>query len=470
MELFAWQKEVREICKTRDSFALFCDPGTGKSFATISILKDKLELDPTLKVLIFAPPVVCNNWKHELIKFYPEVDRSKILVADAETRKKLPDLSKYQIIIINYQAFQCPKKSYANFFGKWYPNFLIIDESHMCKSYSAKRTKNIIEFCKYAKYRYILSGSPLLNNEMDVYSQFLLMNQGKTFGDNFFVFRARYFYNVMEGRGVTFPKYVPIKSKMPELYEKIKENSYRITLKEVVDLPPLVESTIKIPMHPSVRKVYNDLRDEFIAFIDDKAVVAQTAMTKALRLMQVCTGHYVTDEKEVKTLNHNSKLEALENFIQDNIDIHKKIIIWCSFKHDYKIIGQMLTENKIKHVFITGEQSTKEKEESVQAFQNGDAQVVVGNRKSGGVGINLVAAPCSIVFSKTFDLADEIQSSARNYRKGSEIHEKVLQYDLVYEDSIDEKITLALALKGKMMHNLSASDIASLIKTEGRSI
>lgn len=441
-----WQEKFVKMCREGTNYACFAQPGCGKTYAMITVIMEKLkEFD--LKILVVCPPVVIKNWKDEIAKFYPNYPQSKILCADAETRKKKPDLSKYQIIVTNYNTFSDRKKSYNSFFKNWKPHLVVLDESHQIKSHTSLRTKNIIEFCKEAPYKYILSGTPILNGPMDAYSQFLFLDNGETLGNNFFVFRATYFYNVMEGRGVTFPKYVPIKSKLPVLSEKIMSKSVRVTLQECTDLPPLIKHTFKVPMHESVRKIYKELKEEFITMVDEEAVIAQTAMTKALRLMQICSGHYVTSEGELRTLPHNNKLDYLRDFIEDTLEIHNKIIIWCAFKHDYKIIGDMLKIMKVDHVFLTGEQSTKQKEESIQAFQHGTAQVIVANRKAGGIGTNLTAAPVSITFSKTFDLADELQSQARNYRKGSEIHEKILQYDLVYEGSVEERITKVLAEK-----------------------
>lgn len=464
MNLFNWQKEVVQTCRTQPNYAIFAEMGTGKTLTAITIIMDKLkEMD--LRVLVVCPPVVIKNWKDEIAKFYPNYPQSKILCADADTRKKKPDLSKYQICITNYHTFSCRKKSYNQFFENWKPHLVVLDESHQIKSYSAQRTKNIIDFCKDAPYKYILSGTPILNGPMDAFSQFLFLDGGKTLGSNFYVFRASYFYNVMEGRGVTFPKYVPIKSKLDNLSKKIMSKAFRITQKECIDLPPLIKHTFKVEMHPKVRDFYRDLKEEFIAMMNDEAVVAQTAVTKALRLMQICAGHYVTSEGEIRTIEHNNKLDKLEEFIEDTLEIYNKIIVWCSFKHDYKIIGDMLTKNKIEHVFLTGEQSTKQKEQSIDSFQNGSAKVIIANRKAGGIGVNLTSAPVSIIFSKTFDLADELQSRARNYRKGSEIHERILQYDLVYENSIEERISKVLAEKHEMSDTIiDVNTIVNIIK------
>ena len=100
---------------------------------------------------------------------------------------------------------------------------------------------------------------------------------------------------------------------------------------------------------------------------------------------------------------------------------------------------------------MTGEQSASEKRESELAFQNDpEVRVIIANRAAGGVGVNLVAASYSIVYSRNFSLAEELQSEARNHRGGSQIHEKIVKIDLAIKDSLDEIVLDALRNKNQI--------------------
>jgi SNF2 family DNA or RNA helicase len=115
------------------------------------------------------------------------------------------------------------------------------------------------------------------------------------------------------------------------------------------------------------------------------------------------------------------------------------------------VIMTLKTDRKEKFVTITGDQDSKEKQEAIDAFQN-DPEVkrVIANRKAGGIGISLTAASISVIVSRTFSLEEEIQAQARNYRNGSQIHDKITEISLIMEDSIEEKVVEALQNKQKI--------------------
>jgi len=171
-------------------------------------------------------------------------------------------------------------------------------------------------------------------------------------------------------------------------------------------------------------------------------------MTKALRLLQICSGFVTADDGSIVEIKDNPRIKATRELLETIIDEGEKCILWASFIHDYKQLSRMLDDMKIKYVMLTGGQDGKEKDQSIYDFQNDKSvRVVIANRKSASEGITLTKARYSIVFSRNFSLAEEIQSKARNYRKGSEIFSSIIKYDLAMKDSIDFK-TLE-ALKGK---------------------
>jgi SNF2 family DNA or RNA helicase len=115
------------------------------------------------------------------------------------------------------------------------------------------------------------------------------------------------------------------------------------------------------------------------------------------------------------------------------------------------MITSLCKKLKIKSVMLTGKQSTKEKQEAIDSFQEDqEVRVMIANRKAGGTGITLTAASYSIIYSRDVSLANEIQSEARNYRKGSEVHEKITKIDLITPDTVEEKVLHALTTKQKI--------------------
>jgi SNF2 family DNA or RNA helicase len=463
---YQWQVEGfrKFVDHNLSSMALLADVGVGKTAEAILLLRYLgLHKIPDMKVLIIGPGVVIYNWKNEIIKYCTSKDELGPIypLAEAAKRKsKMKDIVKYPgpgVVITNYESFD--SEEFCKLLSIWKPDVIVGDELHRIKSYKSKRAKAVVRLREdVAKYAIGLTGSAILNSPMDLFQQWKFLDCGITFGRNFFDFRNYYFSDENAGwshKPGHFPKWVPRPELFSALSENIQHNSIRVVKSECMDLPPYIEETIKLEMSPKQRRAYEQMHKDFIAFVDNGgdrpvAVVAQLALTKALRLMQIASG-FVQAEGEQTELDFsdNPKLDAVEKIIEDNPD--QKIIVWCSYKANYRAIAQRLESRGIKFVFLTGEQDAKEKQASIDAFQTDpDVRVIVANRKAGGIGVNLTAASISVVFSRNFSLEEEIQSDGRNYRGGSQIHERITKINLIMEGTIEEQIGLALKNKQKI--------------------
>jgi SNF2 family DNA or RNA helicase len=189
------------------------------------------------------------------------------------------------------------------------------------------------------------------------------------------------------------------------------------------------------------------MKRDFIAYLNDQACVAQLAITKALRLLQILAGFVKLDSGEEVALKENPKLEALEEII-DDLPHGSKAIIWATFKENYRQISNMLVKKKIGFTSFHGEVKASERQANIDRFQTDpDCRFIIANQAAGGVGINLTAASYSIYYSRNFSLEQDLQSEARNYRGGSEIHEKITRIDIVCPNTIDEIVLDALTRK-----------------------
>lgn len=194
-ELWNHQKRAIEIAGNR--FALFFDPGTGKTRTAIELLKRAL----TKKAIIFAPLNVCRNWVNEL-KLYGVGDCPVYLVAGESRAKKLQTLENYKhddsgILICNTESLR--SKEYLGLLQQSNAGLVIADESHQFKSPTSLQTKGLISLCDNArvKYLYLLTGTPAPQGEMDLWSTFYLLNVTK---DSFYVWRKKHFMDKNERR------------------------------------------------------------------------------------------------------------------------------------------------------------------------------------------------------------------------------------------------------------------------------
>jgi len=216
-------------------------------------------------------------------------------------------------------------------------------------------------------------------------------------------------------------------------------------------LPDLIKKRVNVQLSKKQRTYYEQMKRDFVAFVKESQkegiVVAQLAVTKALRLQQIVSGFVMDEDGKVIEIEDNPRLKAVKELLQ-GLHTNHKVILWCSFKHDYKQLEKVCKELGLEPVFLTGEMNLRGKKDAMDRFNSDDkCRVIIANRRAGGIGVNLVAASYSIVYSRNFALADELQSEARNHRGGSQIHEKITKLDMCALDTIDELVLEALQNK-----------------------
>lgn len=452
-----WDHQVHAIrvAEVVPDLGLFMEQGTGKTRTMIEIMRRKYaKVNRLQKTLIIAPIIVCENWKHE-IKMYSKINPSDVVVLTGSGRSRVDlflkqvgtDLSKAKIIVTNYEAMLM--QDLYKLLMMWEPEILVCDESQRIKNPQSKRAKAVVQLADLTSNNFMLSGTPILNSAMDVFMQYRALDRGKTFGKNYFSFRNLYFVDKNAGMNKQnhFPNWVPRDSTYPELQEKMKKSAIRVLKKDCLDLPPLVRQQVLASLSPAQAKAYKEMYNEYITFIDahegPKAVVAQMAITKALRLQQIVTG-FAKDENGVVHRLDNPRLAVLEELLE-SLDPKAKVIIWAVFKENYSMIAELCEKLGRQYREIHGDVPQKAREQNLEDFRKDpDVNTIIMNQGAGGVGINLVEAGYSIYYSKGFKLEDDLQSEARNYRGGSEMHEKVTRIDIVAPGSIDELINEAL--------------------------
>lgn len=457
--LWEHQKRAIEFARDKDEIGLFYDVGTGKTRTALEIMlaKYKVEGRP-LRTLVVAPIIVLENWRREIQGFTDiEASQVQILIGSGAKRIKVFREAAFKnekplnkIFILNYESLLMD--ALMMYIASWRPELLIADEIHKAKSIKAKRTKALIRLADNSKYRIGLTGTPVLNSPMDLFSQFRILDKGETFGQNFFGFRHTYFHDKNAGMPSFkhFPNWQIKPGALDLMNQKVMKKAVHVKKQDCLDLPPLVKKTIYVELAKDQKKSYEELKADFITYISDKACVAQLAITKALRLQQIISGFIPLEEDSLHVFQQNPKLEALKELVQE-ISLHHKLIIWAVFKLDKELITAMLGSLKINYVTVTGDDSYDDKISSIDRFNHSsDCPVLVGHPGAAGVGVNLTAADVAIFYSRNFSLEHEEQAIARCYRAGSERHEKITRIDIVAKNTIDELILQALENKQKI--------------------
>lgn len=319
---------------------------------------------------------------------------------------------------------------------------------HNCKSPNSLQTKGLLDIEKGLKPKelYLLTGTPAPQGEIDLWSTFYLLGQTK---DNFFIWRKKNFDDKNERRRGTryyWPEYTVRRSAMFEFQKLLGECSLSANKNEVLDLPPLLRTVIYAPISGQQLRHYETM-EEFLMAIDSEGneLNASNVLTRTLRLQQILAGFL----GEIP-IENNTRLDALDSAIElTNRDYGKgeQFIIWTIFQPTYDQIAERLNKHGISHGFLTGRQSAAERFQYMEDFQSGKLRALIAHPKAGGVGVNLTAASFSIHYTRSYSLVDDLQAEARNYRGGSERHQRITRIDIVTPDTIDEDISTALREK-----------------------
>ena len=438
----------------KENFAYFMEMGTGKTKVLIdnmSMLYDKGKIDGAL---IIAPKGVVKTWyEQELPAHLPEhIENVTILWQSNITKsqqEKLDSLFEIEtalhILVMNVEAFSTDKGvKFAAKFLNSHKTLMAVDESTTVKTPTAKRTKNIIDLGKYAKYKRILTGSPVTKNPLDLYSQCEFLDPYLLDFTSYYAFRNRYAeMKTMHIRGRSIQVVNEFKN-LGELSDTLGNFSYRVLKEDCLDLPDKIFTKRHISLTPDQFKVYQQMKKQAIAVLNGKVTSTMTVLTQLMRLHQITCGHFTADDGTTQLLPNN-RISELMNILEET---EGKAIIWANYQRDVNQIIQAIVkeygeESVVDYYGLTPQD---ERQENIKKFQNGDeCRFLVGTPQTGGYGITLTKANTVIYFSNGYDLEKRLQSEDRAHRIGQK--KAVTYIDIICEDTVDEKIVKALREK-----------------------
>jgi SNF2 family DNA or RNA helicase len=437
-------------------YAYFMEMGTGKSkvlIDNIAMLYDKGGINAAI---IVAPKGVYRNWSEKEIPAHmpDHIEKHIGVWTPAPTLKQKKELMKLfevghdlKILIINVEAFSTKKGvAFVERFILGHQALIAVDESTTIKNPKAQRTKNLLKLAINTKYRRILTGFPVTQSPLDLYSQSSFLSPQLLGYTSFYSFQNRYAKLINRKMGTRSFRQVVGYQHLDELTKNVNEFSYRVLKKECLDLPDKVYQRREVELTPEQKKVYKELKDYAIAELDSHEVVSVTSvLTQILRLHQVVCGfvrHDNGEEVEVKS----NRLDELINVLEE---VQGKTIIWANYQYDIKRILKTLHNITGVDSVATyyGETPDQERQEIIRRFQdpNSDLQYLISNTQTGGYGITLTEASNVIYYSNNYDLEKRLQSEDRAHRIGQT--NKVTYIDLVAKGTVDEKIVKALRNK-----------------------
>ena len=430
-------------------FGELFEMGCGKTLTTIAAAGALYNLGKIDRVLVVAPTSVCSVWPHDLNQFATFPWEARVLLGDKKKRlKALNELENWpfkalRIAIINYESTH--RDGIFEALAAYKPDLIVCDESQRIKNPSAAQSKALHKLGDAAPFRMILSGTPVQNNAVDLYSQYRFLDPA-VYGANFYAFKNR--YCIMGGYG---QHQIVGYRNMDELVEKEHSVAYRVTKEECLDLPQQTFINRYVQFTDAEQAIYEQLRkSSFLELETGENVTATTILTMYLRLMQLTGGFLTADESTRPKQVNTAKLDALADIVDDYVvDAGKKLVIFARFRAEIAAIENLLRLRKIQYGSIYGDVPMEERGKIVEDFQtNPDTKVFVAQIQTAGLGITLHAASTAVFYSYDYNYANYAQALARIHRIGQ--HLPVTYIHLVVDGSIDEKILAALENKEDM--------------------
>ena len=381
--------------------------GLGKTIQTIAFLlsnKDK-------KSIVITPTALIYNWKNELEKFAPTLKVGLLHAAKSEREKILDNIDNYDVILTTYTTYKNDIDKYKNINF----DYCIIDEAQNIKNPDAIITKAIKNV--NAKVKFALTGTPIENNLMELWSIFDFIMPG-------------YLYNKSKFKSI----FVNNDKNIIELKNLIKPFILRRTIKEVItELPDKIEQKIIIDLEKEHKRAYKGYVNLITRKIKENNQDNITVFSYLTKLRQLC----LSPELMVKNYQgKNSKLDVLINIINDSSD--EKILVFSQFTKVLEVIGKRLNEENISYSYLDGKTSAKDRVKLVEEFNTNNNKVFLISLKAGGTGLNLTSANIVVHFDPWWNPAVEDQASDRAHRIGQKNVVNVIK--LIAKGTAEERV------------------------------
>lgn len=421
---FDHQKQMIKLALSHRQFAFFCEMGTGKTKAAIDtagILNYNGLVD---RVLIMCPKTLLEVWVEEIKK---NSNKDSIIISGTKKQRYNSLTKKSFYVIINYESFLYTLET-----DEWRRfDMTILDESTRIKSPKAGITKAVIKTFPHVKYKLILTGTPITQSPIDIYCQYDFLNPSFLNSRSFYAFRNT--YCIMGG----YMNYqITGYKRLPELKSKISKHSIQLKKEDCLDLPPKIYEKRYIEMNKEMEKQYKEMKKQYIIEYNDEYVTASIALVKLLRMQEILSGQYLKDQR------NNNKLIVLTEILNEIIG-ENQVVLWCRFRPSIFMLRQLASKMKVPYSCIFGDIIDRKKQ--IDDFQSGHTKLFIGQIQTGGMGITLTAGTHVIVYENTFSLQDRKQFEDRVHRPGQT--KKITYIDLIYKNTIDEKVLTAISNK-----------------------
>ena len=415
------------------------DMGLGKTIQTLSFLLKQKENGNQTPSLVVLPTSLVHNWCNEARKFAPALN---VLVhTGVGRRKELEYFTKFDLILTTYGIVRQDIKQLKDF-----PfHYVILDESQMIKNPESKTAKAIRKLV--SSYRLSLTGTPIENTVMDIWSQMAFLNPGLLGNEAFF---KRFYVTPIE-KNKDAKRSAKLKRIISPFILRRKKNQVE------QDLPPKIEKLQFCEMADEQEKLYEDIKNTYRNYLME--LISQNTLKKnklniltGLQKLRQIAIHPKLVEPDNFELKHSGKYKEVKRLLKQVIETEgSKVLIFSQFVKMLQLLRKDLDEEKIRYNYLDG--MTKDRQSQVDSFQKDESiKVFLISLKAGGVGLNLTAADYVFILDPWWNPAVENQAIDRSHRIGQK--RTVFYYKFITKDSIEEKIVALQRRKAKLSDDI----------------
>lgn len=449
-ELRAYQKAGYNWLNFLDDYnfggCLADDMGLGKTIQTLAFLQKQKEKRDNVTSLLVLPTSLVYNWQDEAKKFTPNLS---VMIYTGTNRLKRPELfNTVDLVITTYGIVRLD----TEILEKYYFNYVILDESQNIKNPNANISQDVRRL--KSRRKLILTGTPVENSTLDLWSQMTFINEGLLGSLNYFKKEFQ----------------IPIEKKKDEhkterLRNLVKPFILRRKKAQVAhELPDKIEKVVYCDMTDEQDKLYEETKSHYRNSILEQ--IEKNGMGKSsimilqglMKLRQIANHPRMQDETY---FGSSGKLEMFRELLANALDGDHKILVFSQFVKHLNIIKEELNSQNITFSYLDG--TTKDRKFEVETFQNNDnIKVFLISLKAGGVGLNLTAADYVFMLDPWWNPAIEAQAVDRAHRIGQK--NTVFNYKFITKNTVEEKILQLQNKKLKLVNDLISID-ESIIKT-----
>ena len=480
LQLMDHQKAGAIIAERYHKFAFFYDTGTGKTAMTLNIIAEKYNTEKARFLIVAPKPLIKNAWLDDAEKYFPDMRilplSANITLDDykhyysnwTSTEPKDPvwdrlylntqkiELSKdgllrrAQHFIINIDQNRSKEKA-EELLVRTGVNGLIIDESSILKNFDSKSSQRMRAISEEMDYVYLLSGKPAPNSPLEYFPQMKIVDPD-TFNMGFDAFKDKYFME--KGR---FKHVLKNQYSERDVTRMVGQRSIIVRKEECLDLPNTTAIERKVDLDEKTYHLYSKVLQNFVTEV--VSMDGQRASTKQMgklariaKLREIASGFFLDENDQLHV--SSEKNDDLIGLLEDEIGSEEQVIIWCNFQYEIETIERVLRDRN--HTVVTAYGKTKNVDESIQSFRNGQVQYMIANPRSIKYGVTFTNCHYAVYNSLSFSFEDYYQ-----YRKGQD--KKCFFYHLLSRDTIDEYIYKNLDEK-----HMTAKVFEDLVKKSSR--